>query len=86
MRSRLHLAAVAAVLLSANALVGTLTATSTRAHAAMATVPRPDHVVIVLEENHSATGIIANPSAPYINSLAAGNANFTQSYAETQPS
>ena len=42
--------------------------------------------MIVLEENHSATGIIANPSAPYITSLAAGNANFTQSYAETHPS
>ena len=50
------------------------------------TVPRPDHVVIVVEENRSALNIIGNPNAPYINSLAQQNANFTQSYALTHPS
>ena len=34
-------------------------------------VPRPDHVVIVIEENHSYSEIIGSPAAPYINSLAA---------------
>jgi len=33
-------------------------------------VPRPDHVVIVIEENHSYSEIIGPPSAAYINSLA----------------
>ncbi len=56
------------------------------ADAATATVPRPDHVVIVVEENHSATNILGNPEAPYINELAQQNANFTQSYALTHPS
>lgn len=49
-------------------------------------VPRPDHVVIVIEENHSYSEIIGSPAAPYINSLAAQGALFTQSYAITHPS
>ncbi len=46
-------------------------------------VPRPDHVVIVIEENHSYSEIIGSSAAPYINSLAAQGALFTQSYAIT---
>ena len=34
-------------------------------------VPRPDHVVIVIEENHSYSEIIGSSAAPYISSLAA---------------
>jgi len=49
-------------------------------------VPMPDHVVIVIEENKAASSIIGSASAPYINSLAAGGANFTQSYAIEHPS
>lgn len=56
------------------------------ASAATSVVPRPDHVVIVVEENHSGSQIIGNPAAPYINSLAADGANFTASYAVTHPS
>lgn len=48
--------------------------------------PRPDHVVIVIEENHSFNEIIGSASAPYINSLAAQGAVFTQSFAITHPS
>ena len=33
-------------------------------------VPRPDHVVIVMEENHGYDQIIGSADAPYINSLA----------------
>ncbi len=40
------------------------------------TVPRPDHVVVVVEENHSETNILGNPAAPYINSLANQNAEL----------
>ena len=61
--------------------VGAVTAT-----AAPATLPRYDHVVVVIMENHSADNIIANPAAPYINSLAVGGASMTQSYGVTHPS
>jgi hypothetical protein len=49
-------------------------------------VPRPDHVVVVVEENHSDQDIIGNPNAPYINSLASNGANMTSFFAETHPS
>src|SRR4051812_44882146 len=49
-------------------------------------VPRPDHVVVVVEENHSDTQIIGSASAPFINSLAQQGANFTNSFAVTHPS
>jgi hypothetical protein len=49
-------------------------------------VPRPDHVVIVVFENHQQPQVIGSPSAPYINSLAQTGANFTQSFGVTHPS
>jgi len=49
-------------------------------------LPAPDHVVVVIEENHSYGDIIGSSIAPYINSLAEGGANFTSSYAVTHPS
>jgi acid phosphatase len=49
-------------------------------------LPRPDHIVIVIEENKSFTQIIGNREAPYINELAKRGALFTQSYGVTHPS
>lgn len=49
-------------------------------------MPRPDHVVVVIMENHSLTNIVGNPDAPYINSLATSGASMTQSSAITHPS
>lgn len=49
-------------------------------------VPTPAHVVIVVEENHGYSQIIGSAQAPYINSLAAQGALFTNSYAITHPS
>jgi acid phosphatase len=49
-------------------------------------VPRFDHVVVVVEENRSYADIIGNRAAPYLNSLAAGGALFTRSFALTHPS
>src|SRR5215204_4347325 len=49
-------------------------------------LPAPDHIVIVIEENHTLENIIGSVDAPYINSLAAGGANFTSFYALTHPS
>ena len=49
-------------------------------------VPTPDHIVIVIEENHSYSQIIGSHNARYINSLATSGALFTQSFAITHPS
>jgi len=49
-------------------------------------IPRPDHVVIVIEENHSYSEVIGNVQAPYFNFLAQQGALFTRSYAVTHPS
>jgi len=49
-------------------------------------LPRYDHVVIVVDENHTASDIIGDKSAPFINSLAAGGALMTQPFAVTHPS
>jgi len=49
-------------------------------------LPRPDHIVMVIDENHSYSQIIDSPDAPYINSLAARGAVFTQSFGAAYPS
>lgn len=48
--------------------------------------PVYDHIVVVVEENHSASSVLGNRDAPFINSLAADGALMTQSYAVTRPS
>ena len=48
---------------------------------------RPDHVVLVMMENHNYGEIIGNSSAPYINNtLAAQGALMTNSFAIEHPS
>lgn len=49
-------------------------------------IPRPDHVVVVIEENHGYDAIIGNEQAPYLNELARRGASLTQFYAITHPS
>jgi hypothetical protein len=49
-------------------------------------VPRPDHVVIVVEENHGFGKIIKSSGPRYINSLAQTGALFIASYAIRHPS
>jgi hypothetical protein len=51
-----------------------------------ATVPRPDHIVLVMFENKKYSSINGSSSAPYMNSLASQGAKFTQSFAITHPS
>ncbi|MFJ4849688.1 MULTISPECIES: alkaline phosphatase family protein [unclassified Streptomyces] len=59
---------------------------SETAHAA-GSVPNPDHVVVVMMENHAYNQVIGSSSAPYINNtLKAGGASLTQSYGVTHPS
>ena len=49
-------------------------------------LPRPDHVVVVMMENTGYSSIIGSSSAPYINSIAAQGASFTDSHGVTHPS
>jgi len=51
-------------------------------------LPKPDHIVIVILENHGYDQIIGSTAAPYINALANDtlSALFTGSYGITHPS
>ncbi|MEV6928137.1 alkaline phosphatase family protein [Dactylosporangium sp. NPDC051485] len=49
-------------------------------------VPRPDHVVVVVFENTTASSIYGNSQAPYFNQLANTGAKFTDSAAIEHPS
>jgi hypothetical protein len=79
--------AVATVGGAALAVTGLAAVAAPAAHAANG-VPRFDHVVVVMEENHSYNEIIGDTTdAPYINNtLAAGGALFTHSFAIEHPS
>jgi hypothetical protein len=59
--------------------------TSVTAQAAP-TIPRYSHVVVVVEENHTASSVLGNNDAPFVNSLASGGALMTRSYAVAHPS
>jgi phosphatidylinositol-3-phosphatase len=48
--------------------------------------PRPDHVVVVVEENHSFDEILGSKEAPYINRLASSGALMARSFAVAHPS
>jgi hypothetical protein len=80
-------AATAAAAAGPPAATATARATATAtAKGTAASMPRPDHVVVVMFENTSASSIVGNPNAPYFNQLASSGANFTQSYAIQHPS
>ena len=53
-------------------------------------LPKPDHIVVVIEENHGYNQIIGTPKTtpqtPYINKLANEGALFTDSHGVTHPS
>jgi hypothetical protein len=49
-------------------------------------LPRPDHVVIVIEKSCGFSRIIGNPAAPYLNALARRGALLSQSYAVARAS
>ncbi len=52
----------------------------------LAQVPAAQHVIVVVEENHSYSSVIGNGSMPYLNGLAKSHAYGTQYYADTHPS
>lgn len=49
-------------------------------------IPNYSRVVVVVEENHTASSIIGNTAAPFMNSLASGGAVMTKSFAVAHPS
>jgi hypothetical protein len=49
-------------------------------------IPRYDHVVVVIEENHAYNELIGSPNAPYINELAKDGTLFTDSHGIGHPS
>jgi acid phosphatase len=46
----------------------------------------PDHVMVVVFENEDARDIVGSPDAPYLTSLAASGATFTNAHGQTHPS
>jgi hypothetical protein len=68
---------------ASNTPIGTPASTSTGTPSAL---PSFDHIVVVVEENHSYGDIIGSADAPYINALASKSALFTASHAVTHPS
>jgi hypothetical protein len=83
--SRRRTALVSTIGLAA-ASAGVWAGLGSEAHAA-GSVPTPDHTIVVVMENHAYSQVIGSSSAPYINNtLKAGGANLTQSYAITHPS
>jgi len=75
-----------ALLAATLALVTGTTSPGTSPARAAGSLPRPDHVVIVVFENKEESSILGNAQAPYINALAGAGANFTQSFAIEHPS
>ncbi|MEU4083681.1 alkaline phosphatase family protein [Streptomyces aureus] len=49
-------------------------------------LPRPDHIVVVIEDDQPYDAVIGNEEAPYLNQLARRGASLTQYYALTHPS
>ncbi|MFD4540909.1 alkaline phosphatase family protein [Streptomyces bauhiniae] len=79
-------AAVASALALVAAAAGLWSGIGSSPAQAAASVPTPDHTVVVVFENHAYSQVIGSSSAPYINSLRTGGASLTASYAETHPS
>ena len=49
-------------------------------------LPRPDHIIVVIEENHGYDEVIGSPNAPFITQLANEGALFTDAHGVTHPS
>jgi hypothetical protein len=82
------LARLAAASPGSNLVAGAAAAILALSAAASAQIPKYDHVVIVVMENHALNQVYGSASAPYLTQTAGGDqaALFTQSYALTHPS
>src|SRR4051812_11823155 len=52
----------------------------------MAPIPRPDHIVVVVEENHDYSNVVNNSEARFINQLTTEGALFTNYRGVARPS
>ncbi len=59
---------------------------ATAAPASAAPLPRPAHVVVVIEENHTLAQVVESGDAPYLATVARTGALFTHAYGVTHPS
>ena len=50
------------------------------------TLPHPDHIIIVIDENHGYSQVVGSANAPYINELIKEGALFTNSHGIGHPS
>lgn len=75
-------------LLAAMLFAGLLTSChqETKSAVAESAVKAPDHIIIVIEENHGYDQLVGSPSAPYINNLLSDAAVFTDAHGVTHPS
>ncbi|MFJ5233788.1 alkaline phosphatase family protein [Kitasatospora sp. NPDC088391] len=84
-RAKRRLTAIGSTVALTAASLGLWAATGSTAQAAG--LPTPDHVIVVVMENHAYSQVIGSSSAPYLNNtIKAGGANLTQSYGLTHPS
>lgn len=49
-------------------------------------IPKPDHVIVVIEENHGFNALVRSPNAPFMNKLIRDGALFTNSFGVAHPS
>jgi hypothetical protein len=84
-RYALTLALVGVLLLGASGCMSPMARSSTPGGLPMP-LPHLDHVVVVVEENHSFAQILGAADAPYLNTLAQRGAIFTDSHAVSHPS
>lgn len=82
----LALIGLAALLMAGCGAGGVIGPTTTVAGGPAHPLPHFDHIVVVIEENHSYGDIIGSTDAPYINSLAQQGANFTAAFSVAHPS
>lgn len=71
---------------SSSAQAVPVSSTSQVASTKITSAPVVEHIVIVVEENHSAKRILGNPDAAYMNSLAKQGLNLTKHFALAHPS
>ncbi len=71
---------------AAAALAAIILPFSVPAAFAAGNLPQPDHVVVVVMENHALGEIVDPESAPFINGLAEGGALFVNAFAVSHPS
>jgi phosphatidylinositol-3-phosphatase len=85
MKLRPTVFAATLLLAAVTALTASATVRATPAQAATS-VPRFDHIVLAMFENHAYSQINGSSSAPEFNALASQGAKFTKAFAITHPS